>query len=111
MLKVHPLRAELEILEYGRDYLEVRHADKHSVRSIPILIFIDVFGIHRNMYRALKAFYTILAALPYSEQGRVVNYLTLTLGSHGADMSRCQPADGSQYGLIVGPISEADRSI
>lgn len=86
-LKLHSLRAELEVMEYGRDYLEARHSVNQRVRSLPILIFIDDFGIHRNMYRAFKAFYMTLAGLPYSARSKVANILTLTLGPHGAQMT------------------------
>ena len=34
----------------------------------PLVLFIDDFGIHRNNYRALKAFYWIPANLPYEER-------------------------------------------
>lgn len=86
-LKLHSLRAELEVMEYGRNYLEAWHSVNQRVRSLPILIFIDDFGIHRNMYRALKAFYMTLAGLPYCERSKVSNTFTLTLGPHGAEMA------------------------
>ena len=88
-LKVHALRAEIEVAKYGRDLLETRHSANSRVRSIPILMFIDDFGIFRNMYRALKAFYVTLAGLPYSERRKIVNNFTLTLGPHGADLEQC----------------------
>lgn len=57
------------------------------MRSLPILLFIDDFGIHHNMHRSLKAFYITLAGLPYSAWSKVANVLTLTLGPHGAQMA------------------------
>lgn len=86
-LKLHSLRGELEVLEYGRQHLESLHAARQRVRSIPLLMFIDDFGIFRNMYRALKAFYMTPAGLPYSQRRKVANNYTLTLGPHGADMA------------------------
>jgi hypothetical protein len=83
----HPLRGELEIEYFGRDQLRtfVTPPDaSYIVRSFPIILFIDDFGIHRNMYRALKAFYWIPAALPYGERRKIANVFTLTLGPHGA---------------------------
>ena len=46
------------------------------------LLFIDDFEIHRNMYRALKAFYLIPACLNYQERRKLANVFTLLLGSH-----------------------------
>ncbi|KAE8164620.1 hypothetical protein BDV40DRAFT_310810 [Aspergillus tamarii] len=59
---------------------------KQNVRSVPFLQFIDDFGIHRNMYRALKGFYIIPAGLCYKERRLLANIFTLTLGPHGASM-------------------------
>ncbi|PYH93714.1 hypothetical protein BO71DRAFT_278728, partial [Aspergillus ellipticus CBS 707.79] len=56
------------------------------VRSIPFLLFIDDFGVHRNMYKALKAFYLTPAGLTYRERRYLDNSFTLTLGPHGAKM-------------------------
>ena len=82
--KLHPLRAELEVASYGRAYLE----SLASVRTmaVPMLLFIDGFGVHRNMYRSLKGFYMTPASLSYVERRRVCNTFTLTLGPHGASM-------------------------
>ena len=82
--KLHPLRAEVEVASYGRQYLESLASVR--TRAVPILLFIDGFGIHRNMYRSLKGFYMTPASLPYVERRRVSNMFTLTLGPHGASM-------------------------
>ena len=55
---------------------------------MPILVFVDDFGIFHNMYRALKGFYVTLAGLPYSECWKIANNFTLTLGPHGANLSQ-----------------------
>ena len=54
--------------------------------SFPYLLFVDDFGIHRNMYRALKAFYLIPACLSYDERRKLANVFTITLGPHGANL-------------------------
>jgi hypothetical protein len=82
--KLHPLRAEVEVASYGRQYLESLASVR--TRAVPILLFIDGFGIHRNMYRSLKGFYMTPASLPYVQRRRVSNTFTLTLGPHGASM-------------------------
>ena len=84
-----PLRGELEMAYFGREQLAgfaVPADNSYDVKSLPIILFIDDFGIHRNMYRALKAFYCIPAALPYDERRKIANVFTLTLGPHGAEV-------------------------
>jgi hypothetical protein len=83
----HLLYGELEIECFGRDQLQtfVTLPDtSYTVRSSPAILFINDFGVHRNMYRALKAFYWTPAALPYGERRKITNVLTFTLGPHGA---------------------------
>ncbi|KAE8357875.1 hypothetical protein BDV27DRAFT_150949 [Aspergillus caelatus] len=81
---MHPLRAELELAHFGRAHFLSCSAKTRRIRSVPFLLFIDEFGAHRNMYRALKAFYLIPAGLSYSARRQVGNLFTLTLGPHGA---------------------------
>lgn len=50
----HQTRGELEADFYGRQCMEDSFTRSHI--SFPYLLFIDDFGVHRNMYRALKAF-------------------------------------------------------
>ena len=40
------------------------------------------------MYRALKAFYIILASLPYLEWRKIINNFILTLRPYGADLEQ-----------------------
>ena len=69
---------------------------------MPYLLFIDDFGVHRNMYRALKAFYLIPACLTYEERRKLANVFTLTLGPHGAGLSDVVEA-------FAKPIQKLDR--
>jgi hypothetical protein len=82
--QLHPLRAELEVAHYGREYLMTLSSSSHKCRAMPIMFFIDGFGIHRNMYRSLKGMYVTPAGLPYNERRKVGNNFMLTLGPHGA---------------------------
>ena len=84
---VHPLPAELEMQVYGRHHLKSLSSQVCQCRAMPVSLFIDGFGIHRNMYRSLKAFYITLASLPYAERRKVSNIFTLTLGPHGASFN------------------------
>jgi hypothetical protein len=84
---LHPLRAELEIRHYSRKYLMTLSSANRKCRAMPILFFIDGFGIHRNMYRSLKGMYVTPAGLPYAERRKIGNNFTLTLGPHGASFN------------------------
>lgn len=86
VMQLHTLYSELEILHYRHHFLESLHSKYQSVCSIPILLFIDDFGIFQNMHQSLKAFYITPAGLPYTEWCKVSNNYTLTLGPHRADM-------------------------
>ena len=83
--KLHPTRGELEVECYGRSNL-IEIFTSRQVISLSFMMFIDDFGIHRNMYCALKAFYWIPANLPYKERRKLANIFTLSLGPHGADI-------------------------
>lgn len=80
---MHPLRAELELETFGRGYF-VWLSHQPQVKSVPFLLFIDDFGAHRNMFRALKGIYLTPAGLSYQERRRLANSFTVTLGPHGA---------------------------
>jgi hypothetical protein len=55
--RMEPTRGELEIEHFGRDTSEeFTDTEDHSTRFLPFVLFIDDFGIHRNMYCASKAF-------------------------------------------------------
>lgn len=60
-----PLRAEKEIMVFGRKYLEEKFSDA-SMISLPFFLFVDAFGLYRNMY------YVPLThgVLPYSTVSR-----------------------------------------
>lgn len=82
--KLHPVRGELETARYGRKHLLSFATGAEETISLPFMLFIDDFGVHRNMYKALKGIYLSPACLPYSERRRVHHQYTVTLGPHGA---------------------------
>lgn len=102
----HPIRAELKIECYTRDALErqlINRPGAPPVYSLPILTFIDAFGVYRNMYRSLtgklpiscvlvaivnssSGIYMILGSLPLHERSRLENMYPITLGPHGSDI-------------------------
>ncbi|KAL8960366.1 MAG: hypothetical protein Q9193_002916 [Seirophora villosa] len=115
--QLHPVSGELEIEEFGRDHLQQAFCSNTTVYSVPFSLFIDDFGIHRNSYRALKAFYWIPSALPYNERRKLANVFTLTLGPHGASIDDVVEAfyrdfralDRGGYSLEVGGEESLSR--
>lgn len=85
----HPLRAELEIAQYGREHFEswdtAKLGDNAKCISIPLLVFIDGFGVYSNSYRTLMGFYVIPAGFSAQERSRRANVFPITLGPHGSN--------------------------
>jgi len=113
-----PLRAELELKEYGRRHFTTtwdvaaapvkgsstaRNGTVRRCISVPLLTFIDGFGIYRNSYRSLMGMYVINAALTYLERTRRANVLPLTLGPHGSNFADvCAALEGNLAPLEKG---------
>ena len=81
----HPIRAELELSHYTRQHFVEKFDKASSCLSVPLLTFIDGFGLYRNMYRTLMGMYLIIAAFSFRERARRANVLPLTLGPHGSN--------------------------
>ncbi|KAL9593508.1 MAG: hypothetical protein Q9219_007519 [cf. Caloplaca sp. 3 TL-2023] len=78
-----PTRGELELAVYGRQFFE--RLAQNKTLSVPVLTFIDAFGLYRNMYRSLMGVYCTIANLNWRERKRRANVLPLTLGPHGSN--------------------------
>jgi hypothetical protein len=112
--KAHPIRGELEIIEFGRAMLEEKFANTSRVASLPFVTFIDGFGLYRNMYRKLMGFYFIPAGLPFQERTRRTNVIPFTLGPHGTNMANVveaigpclRPLDRGEFITLPGDDSE-----
>lgn len=83
LCRSHPVRAELELKQFGREHF--LHWDETTCLSVPLLTFIDGFGLYRNSYRSLMGFYEIPAAFSSQERARRTNVLPITLGPHGSN--------------------------
>ena len=81
----HPLRGELELETFGRAHLE-RFSQPKTI-SLPLMTFIDGFGLYRNTYRTLMGMYFIFAALSFQECARRANVVPITLGPHGSNFA------------------------
>jgi len=56
-----PIAAELEINVFSKEF--ILNSFKLGAISLPITIFIDEFGVYRNMYRATTGIYTKLVGM------------------------------------------------
>ncbi|KAH8744341.1 hypothetical protein F5882DRAFT_265287, partial [Hyaloscypha sp. PMI_1271] len=80
-----PIRGDFEVDYYGRESIEVfASTDELLSMSLLFILFIDDFGIYRNMYQALKGFYITPATLGYEERRKPSNEFMLTLGPYSA---------------------------
>ena len=60
---------------------------QNPVISLPLLLFIDGFGLYRNMYRTLMGVYANIVTFAFHERQRQSNILPLTPGPHGSNFS------------------------
>ena len=100
LCKSNPLRAELELQTFGRDHLEAfdyKRTNRKTI-SVPLMTFIDGFGLYRNAYRTLVGVYTIFAGLSFQERARRANVIPLTLTPHGSNFA--DVVDALKAGLI-----------
>jgi hypothetical protein len=96
----HPPRAELEMQAYGRDHFVRSSA---SLLSVPMVCFVDGFGLYRNMYRTVMGVYLTLASMNIRHRTRQANMFPLTLGPHA-----------SNFGDVISGISgftELDKGL
>lgn len=89
----HPVRGELEILHFSRAAL-VKRFFQGDVVSLPLIIFLDGFGLYRNMYRSLMGYYAINGAFSIQDRAKRTNVIPLTLGPHGSNISAVIDAIG-----------------
>lgn len=93
-----PIRAELEIESLGRNYLTAQLIT--NVKSFPLVLFIDGFGLYRNMYRSLTGVYIMSAALTIDERKKSSNAHTVTLGPHGSDLKEVMTCLRTSLGAL-----------
>ncbi|KAH0021137.1 hypothetical protein KCU78_g6244, partial [Aureobasidium melanogenum] len=98
-----PIPGQLEIDQFGRFDLIQKFDKSPRVISVPLLFFIDGFGLYRNMYRTLVGFYLINGALSFKERARRANVLPMCLGPHGSNLEDVVDAFGAlMYSLDSG---------
>ncbi|KAI1097192.1 hypothetical protein F4804DRAFT_352027 [Jackrogersella minutella] len=81
----HPIRAELELMTYGRSVFEKWDEPDVHVVSCPNIILFDGFGVYRNSYRSLVGVYAIPVGLDSNDRHRPENIFPLTLCPHGSN--------------------------
>ena len=88
LCRVSSLRAELELRYFTRVHFIINFdqvtAAKRCV-SVPLICFIDGFGVYRNRQRSLMKIYEIIASFFFRERTRRANVLPLTLDPHGSN--------------------------
>ena len=89
LCKSHPLRGELEIKTFGREHLERFDQSRSNMTtvSLPLMTFIDGFGLYRNSYRTLMGMYCNFGSLSFQERTRRANVVPITLGPHGSNFA------------------------
>ncbi|KAI5777603.1 hypothetical protein EDC01DRAFT_604245, partial [Geopyxis carbonaria] len=84
----HPVLAELEIEQYGRDFLvSLSNPSNRQVISVPQMIFIDGFGLYRNVHCSLMGIYAVYSCQRSRDRNVLNNIYPITLGPHGANLS------------------------
>ena len=81
-----PLRGELEIVAFGRQALVDKFRPGNTI-SLLYFLFIDGFGLYKNMYRSLMGIYMPFTSLNSTERNRRANVFPLTLGPHGSNLN------------------------
>lgn len=85
----HPLRAELEMAEYGREtfvwHWDQAQPDTTNTIVLAATIFVDGVGIFGNMYRSIMGVYLTIISLPEKYRCRVANMFPLIPGPHDSD--------------------------
>jgi hypothetical protein len=81
----HPLRGELEINTYGRKrLLKNLNGINKTVKCLPYTLFIDAFGLYRNMHRPIPGFYAQFAFMNQLDRKRRINVFPITLAPFAA---------------------------
>lgn len=105
-----PHRGELEIRAFGREQL-ISTFHHRQCLSLPYLLYLDEFGVYRNMYRSLLGIYAILSFLPEelrSTRSGVVPVTLAPFGAQQADAIDCLHHLGSlDRGVVVTIRGEA----
>lgn len=94
---ISPIRAKLELEAFGCAYLISKLQE--NVKSFPLIIFIDDFGLYKNIYKLLTGVYAMPADLLCTECQKSSNSYTITLGLYESNfnnvMSCLEPSLGA----------------
>lgn len=102
----HPIRGELEVEYFGREMFETlwdqMSPDSLPVLSLPVVTFIDGFGVFANSYRSLMGYYITPCGLPAKDRLRPGHIIPLVLGPHGSDFAEVIKGLGTLRDLDMG---------
>lgn len=95
----NPIASELKIQYYSRLYLETLdnyYSRNRRTISLPFLLFIDRFGLYRNVYRSLIGFYCILVCISFYKRARRANVFPITLRPYRSNFATIVNAIGNR---------------
>jgi hypothetical protein len=81
---IDPIRGELEVRQFGRDYLRSL-VDTYTV-SLPIFVFADEFGLFRRKNNNITSVYFIPAGLCFEERQKGPSAYTIVLGPYSSQL-------------------------
>ena len=90
LCRVSPLRAELELKYFTRAHFITNFDQTKTAKRcvfVPLICFIDDFGVYRNRQRSLMKIYEIIASFFFRERARRVNVLSLIFDFHGSNFA------------------------
>jgi hypothetical protein len=82
----HRIPAELELLDMGRQHILDTFVGQGRI-SLPFTLFLDAFGLHRNVYHQLQGLYIQPANLDVAARFTMQNCFVLMLGPFGGNDS------------------------
>jgi hypothetical protein len=86
LVKAHLNRGELEIAEFTRPALIKVYDHPHlNIRTIPLILFTDGFGLYHTMAKSIMGIYLGIAAYKREDRLRQMNIIPVTLGPHGSN--------------------------
>ena len=81
-LEVPPLRGQLEVETFGRQWLVDHFARSSAVKSVNLLTFADGFGLYRSMHKSVMGKYYCIGSLERAEAVKQDNVILGPLSSH-----------------------------
>ncbi|KAI1006385.1 hypothetical protein K3495_g1830 [Podosphaera aphanis] len=89
VLESDPIRGELEVEQFGREYLATLVGQ--NTISLPIFVFADDFGLNRKKHHSITGVYFMPAGIRFEERQKGPSLYSLVLGPHGSKLDNTLP--------------------